>query len=165
MVFAAGLLADSIENLQQLGWLSVLNASMWHSASKLSENSPFGDVLHSFFGYTGAHPDAAAYLCRILGRRGRRILRLTRQGDNPGRPPVSCRPAQSGHRVVRRIGGTLSGRTVSPAALVAALIRSSIAFMVDMLQDSPKRSEWRGWKAQRPRQCQARWRSLCPPIS
>ena len=33
MVFAAGLLADTIENLQQLGWLPVLATPMWHSAS------------------------------------------------------------------------------------------------------------------------------------
>ena len=54
MVFAAGLLADSVENLQQLGWLSVLDHPMWHSARLLSENSAFGDVLHSFFGYSDA---------------------------------------------------------------------------------------------------------------
>ena len=54
MVFAAGLLADSVENLQQLGWLPVLDAPMWHSASLLSESSAFGDVLHSFFGYSDA---------------------------------------------------------------------------------------------------------------
>jgi high-affinity iron transporter len=54
MVFAAGLLADSVENLQQLGWLPVLHRPMWHSASLLSENSALGDVLHSFFGYSDA---------------------------------------------------------------------------------------------------------------
>jgi high-affinity iron transporter len=54
MVFAAGLLADSVENLQQLGWLPVLAAPMWHSAHLLSEDSAFGDVLHSFFGYSDA---------------------------------------------------------------------------------------------------------------
>jgi high-affinity iron transporter len=54
MVFAAGLLADSVQNLQELGWLPVLDAPMWHSASLLSENSAFGDVLHSFFGYSDA---------------------------------------------------------------------------------------------------------------
>jgi high-affinity iron transporter len=54
MVFAAGLLADSVENLQQLGWLPVLEQPMWHSARVLSENSAFGDVLHSFFGYSDA---------------------------------------------------------------------------------------------------------------
>jgi high-affinity iron transporter len=54
MVFAAGLLADAVENLQQLGWLPVLNAPMWHSARMLSEDSALGDVLHSFFGYSDA---------------------------------------------------------------------------------------------------------------
>jgi high-affinity iron transporter len=54
MVFAAGLLADAVENLQQLGWLPLLTHPMWHSASVLSENSAFGDVLHSFFGYSDA---------------------------------------------------------------------------------------------------------------
>ena len=54
MVFAAGLLADAVENLQQLGWLPVLDAPMWDSARLLSEDSAIGDVLHSFFGYTDA---------------------------------------------------------------------------------------------------------------
>jgi high-affinity iron transporter len=54
MVFAAGLLADAVENMQQLGWLPVLAAPMWHSAGLLSEDSAFGDVLHSFFGYSDA---------------------------------------------------------------------------------------------------------------
>jgi high-affinity iron transporter len=54
MIFAAGLLADAVENLQQLGWLPVLDVPMWHSARLLSESSSFGDVLHSFFGYSDA---------------------------------------------------------------------------------------------------------------
>lgn len=54
MVFAAGLLADSVQNMQELGWLPVLNEPMWHSAALLSEDSSFGDVLHSFFGYSDA---------------------------------------------------------------------------------------------------------------
>jgi high-affinity iron transporter len=54
MIFAAGLLADAVENLQQLGWLPVLNVAMWHSGRLLSEDSSFGDVLHSFFGYSDA---------------------------------------------------------------------------------------------------------------
>ena len=54
LMVAAGLLADSVENLQQLGWLPVLDSPMWHSARLLSESSSFGDVLHSFFGYSDA---------------------------------------------------------------------------------------------------------------
>src|SRR5246500_683698 len=51
MVFAAGLLADTVENLQELGWVRVLDGPMWHSGALLSEDSALGDVLHSFFGY------------------------------------------------------------------------------------------------------------------
>src|SRR5215472_1799916 len=54
MVFAAALLANAVENLQQLGWLPVLASPMWHSGSLLSEGSAFGDVMHSFFGYSDA---------------------------------------------------------------------------------------------------------------
>jgi len=43
-----------VQNMQELGWLPLLNAPMWHSASVLSEDSAFGDVLHSFFGYSDA---------------------------------------------------------------------------------------------------------------
>ena len=50
MLFAAGLLADSIENFQQLGWLPKEQA-VWSSAFLLRENSVLGDILHSFFGY------------------------------------------------------------------------------------------------------------------
>jgi high-affinity iron transporter len=62
MIFAAGLLADTVENLQQLGWLPVLNAPMWHSGRVLSESSAFGDVLHSFFGYSDSPTPAQALI-------------------------------------------------------------------------------------------------------
>ncbi len=52
MVFAAGLLANAIGNLQELGWLPVLDRPMWHTGQLLSQDSAFGDVLHSFFGYS-----------------------------------------------------------------------------------------------------------------
>src|SRR5579875_3446644 len=52
MAFAAGLLANVVENLQQLGWLPMLTGPLWHSGRILSEDSSFGDVLHSFFGYS-----------------------------------------------------------------------------------------------------------------
>jgi high-affinity iron transporter len=54
MVFAAGLLADTVQNLQELGWIRVLAAPMWHTGQILSEDSALGDVLHSFFGYSDA---------------------------------------------------------------------------------------------------------------
>jgi high-affinity iron transporter len=54
MIFAAGLLADAVQNLQELGWLPVLNSPLWHSGRFLSEDSAIGDVMHSFFGYSDA---------------------------------------------------------------------------------------------------------------
>jgi len=87
MVFAAGLLADTVENLQQLGWLPVLNAPMWHSGRVLSESSAFGDVLHSFFGYSDAPTPLqvliyvgylAVVIVTYLGVRGRLDARADR---------------------------------------------------------------------------------------
>jgi high-affinity iron transporter len=87
MVFAAGLLADSVQNMQELGWLPVLNAPMWHSGSVLSEDSAFGDLLHSFFGYSDAPTPLqlliyVAYLAIVitvyLGVRARLVARANR---------------------------------------------------------------------------------------
>ncbi len=54
MVFAAGLLVDAVENLQQIGWLPVLTRSVWNTGSVLSEQGALGDILHTFFGYASA---------------------------------------------------------------------------------------------------------------
>ncbi|EQD78780.1 Iron permease FTR1, partial [mine drainage metagenome] len=51
MLFAAGLLADAIENLQQLHWLPVLARPLWNTSSLLTDSGPIGDVLHTFLGY------------------------------------------------------------------------------------------------------------------
>jgi high-affinity iron transporter len=50
-VFAAGLLADAAENLQQLGWVNVFTHQLWNSTGVLSEDSAVGDIFHSLFGY------------------------------------------------------------------------------------------------------------------
>jgi high-affinity iron transporter len=89
MVFAAGLLADSVENMQRLGWLPVLNTPMWHTGSLLSEGSAFGDVMHSFFGYSDSPTPLQvmiyiAYLAVVvvtfLGLRSRTAARGTGTG-------------------------------------------------------------------------------------
>ena len=64
MIFAAGLVADAVQNMQELGWLPVLSSPMWHTASFLSQDSAFGDVLHSFFGYSDS-PTALQLLMYI----------------------------------------------------------------------------------------------------
>lgn len=50
MLFAAGLLADGIEGFQSLGWLPAQHA-LWNTTGWLSQDSTFGDIMHSFFGY------------------------------------------------------------------------------------------------------------------
>ncbi len=95
MVFAAGLLADAVENMQQLGWLPVLNAPMWHTTSLLSEGSAFGDVMHSFFGYSAAPTplQALVYVAYLgvvvvtyLGLRSRTGAGGSGQGSRQGAP-------------------------------------------------------------------------------
>ena len=51
MVVAAGLLADAVENLQQLGWLPVGRAVMWDTSRVVAQASNTGDALHSLVGY------------------------------------------------------------------------------------------------------------------
>ena len=51
MFFAAGLLADAVENFQRLGWITVGSHIMWNSSGVLSESSNLGDVFHSLLGY------------------------------------------------------------------------------------------------------------------
>ncbi len=51
MVFAAGLLADAVGNLQELGWLPVLEHALWSTSRFLNERSSLGDAFHSLFGY------------------------------------------------------------------------------------------------------------------
>lgn len=51
MVFAAGLLVDAVQNMQELGWLPGASYQLWHTGTILNEDSAIGDVAHSFFGY------------------------------------------------------------------------------------------------------------------
>ena len=55
MVFAAGLLADAVENMQQLGWLPFLGHTVWNTSGFMRESSSIGDVFHSLLGYAD-HP-------------------------------------------------------------------------------------------------------------
>lgn len=93
MVFAAGLLADTVQNMQQLGWLPFLDRPLWSTAGVLSQASTGGDIVHSFFGYSDA-PTAlqllvygSYLLLAIGGYLGWRTRRSHRQAA-PGRAPA-----------------------------------------------------------------------------
>ncbi len=51
IIFAAGLLADTIQNMQQLGWIAFGTTPLWNTTHILSEESQLGDLLHAFVGY------------------------------------------------------------------------------------------------------------------
>ncbi len=51
IIFAAGLLGNAIQNMQQLGWLPFGMTPLWNTAHILSEDSQLGDLLHAFLGY------------------------------------------------------------------------------------------------------------------
>jgi len=87
IVFAAGLLVDAVENMQELGWLPFLTHHMWNTGHVLSEDSALGDIFHSFFGYASQPTvgQAIVYVAYVvvtvaafvgLGRR--RLLRPAR---------------------------------------------------------------------------------------
>jgi high-affinity iron transporter len=83
MLFAAGLLADAVENMQQLHWIDFGDHVLWNSSGAISEGSSFGDVLHSLVGYAD-HPTllqafvwlvylgVSTFLFIRMGKRGRR---------------------------------------------------------------------------------------------
>jgi high-affinity iron transporter len=54
LIFAAGLLGDAVQNMQELGWLSFGTAPLWNTAHLLPESSTIGDILHTFLGYAEA---------------------------------------------------------------------------------------------------------------
>ena len=52
LFFAAGLLGNAIQNMQELNWIAFGTTPLWNTARILSENSTLGDILHAFLGYS-----------------------------------------------------------------------------------------------------------------
>ena len=65
MVFAAGLVADIVENVQSLGWIRILDHPLWSTSRFLAEGSSIGDVFHSLFGYAD-RPTALQLICYFV---------------------------------------------------------------------------------------------------
>ncbi len=81
MVFAAGLLVDAVQNLQQLGWLPLGRRVLWDSSGTVLESSNLGDVLHSLVGYADRPTvlQAVAWLAYVVVSVAA-FLRLSRAG-------------------------------------------------------------------------------------
>jgi len=54
MVVAAGLLADAVQNLQQLNVLPGGSLTVWNMSGTLPDDTGIGDVLHGLVGYSAA---------------------------------------------------------------------------------------------------------------
>jgi high-affinity iron transporter len=91
LFFAAGLLGDAVQNMQQLGWLSFGTMPLWNTAHILSEGSTLGDILHTFLGYAEAPTllQVVVYLGYLLAA-GSIFFRMTRKAPMKRSPqPVS----------------------------------------------------------------------------
>jgi high-affinity iron transporter len=91
LFFAAGLLGDAVQNMQQLGWLPFGTLTLWNTARWLSEDSTLGDILHTFLGYSEAPTllQGALYLLYLIVCGGI-FLRISR------RPPARKALNESG---------------------------------------------------------------------
>lgn len=99
MVFAAGLVADIVENLQQLGWVPWLSHQLWNTSGVLSESSAGGDIFHSLLGYADRPTvlQAIAYLA-YLGVAVGAFLHLSRRRTVPAGVPVPPADHRAGMR-------------------------------------------------------------------
>jgi high-affinity iron transporter len=122
-VFAAGLLADATENLQQLGLVNVLTHQLWNTSGALSESSALGDVFHSLFGYADRPTvlQAIVYLgflvlvlsgFRVMSKRQSSRAVASPDGSSrapaPGTPPAASPVAVPTPRRRLRHPGTLA---------------------------------------------------------
>src|SRR6266487_953382 len=63
LVFAAGLFANAIQNMQELGWTTFGTAQLWNSAKFLSEDSTIGDRSEE---HTSELQSPVHLVCRLL---------------------------------------------------------------------------------------------------
>ncbi len=123
MVFAAGLLADAVENMQQLGWLPFLEHPLWNTSGFLSESSSLGDVFHSLLGYAEqptvlqaivwiAFVATSSIVFLAMGRRSPRGQRTDRDGAGTGGPADLTRVGPDG--AAPTAPGSVAGMATPP---------------------------------------------------
>jgi len=93
MVFAAGLLADAVENMQELGWLPFGEHVLWNTTTYLSEGSSLGDVFHSLLGYAD-QPTVLQFLVWVgyLGCATTAFIVMGRHQRRATRPAAAAAP-------------------------------------------------------------------------
>ncbi len=98
LIFAAGLVADAIQNMQQLGWITLGNAHLWNTGQMLSEDSMLGDMLHAFIGYAQSPTtlQISLYLLYLLIFGGYFLYITRKTGGSPAAAARSVAPAPRG---------------------------------------------------------------------
>jgi len=102
LFFAAGLLGDAVQNMQQLGWLTFGTTPLWNTAHILSEASTLGDILHTFLGYAEAPTvlQGLIYTLYLLIAGG--IFAWITRKPPAGKPAASSAPTLTGNEQVQR---------------------------------------------------------------
>jgi high-affinity iron transporter len=120
MVFAAGILVDAVENLQELGWLPILTQPLWSTAHVLSEDGNVGDIFHSFFGYAD-QPTAGQLIVYVTYL----VLAIGFFTGFFGRLIHRHRPVPAGPGRTSRSVTSISVDEASPSPQLASSVRSS----------------------------------------
>lgn len=95
LVFAAALLGNAVQNMQELGWLTVGTTHLWNTGNFLREDSTLGDILHTFLGYAESPTilQGAIYAAYLLVV-GFIFVRMTRKPSLP-KPALSNESKQN----------------------------------------------------------------------
>jgi len=121
MVFAAGLLADAVQNMQELGWLPFLEGSVWDTSRALSEDSMWGDLFHGLLGYAErptvlqvivwvGYVSVATTLFVTRGRRAR----MAAQAQAPADAPFVATTPAAGTQPPGGPGGSIAAQSPVP---------------------------------------------------
>jgi high-affinity iron transporter len=87
LFFAAGLVGNAVQNLQELGWLHFGTAQIWNTSNVISQETPFGDLLHGLLGYSETPSVLQAIMYVVyLAAAGVAFWRLTRKPGAPAAP-------------------------------------------------------------------------------
>ena len=98
MVVAAGLLADAVQNLQELKVLPGRSMTLWNVSGSLPDDTGIGDVLHGLVGYSAAPTVLQVVIwAAFLGIGLTLFLRPRRTG---GAPPAVRPPATAADAVI-----------------------------------------------------------------
>ncbi|HEY6469022.1 MAG TPA: FTR1 family protein [Candidatus Dormibacteraeota bacterium] len=89
MVVAAGLLADGVQNLQELGVLPGGSMTLFNVSGSLPDDTGVGDVLHSLIGYSAAPTALQAVIWAAFLAVGLTLFLRPRRRAVP-RPPASA---------------------------------------------------------------------------